>query len=203
MDYFFMSSLTQNVPSRLVVSYDIVCLWARNLLSRSSLYPPNMIPFLEFVYLVPKFHLPAHVPICQVNYSFNFTPLVGRTDGEAPERGWAAMNAVANSTKEMGPGSRRDTLDDHFGDYNWRKITAMGMFFIYDFVVISFITPLIAETFLRKMTEAVDERTKHVVAFEAFDSSLPVEETAEWTRLVQTWEKDSTRPNPFESKLRG
>ncbi|KAG5635682.1 hypothetical protein H0H81_010420 [Sphagnurus paluster] len=42
--------------------------------------------------------------------------LVGRTDGEAPKRGWAAVNAVTSSTKEMGPGSRHDTLDDHFGD---------------------------------------------------------------------------------------
>lgn len=51
---------------------------------------------------------------------------MGRTDGEAPERGWAAMNGLATSTKEMGPGSRRDTLDDHFGDYNWRKVISMG-----------------------------------------------------------------------------
>jgi hypothetical protein len=122
-----MSSLTQNVPLRIVLSYDIVCLWSRNLLARSGIYPPNMIPFLDFLYLVPKFHLPAHVAKCQANFSFNFMPLVGRTDGEAPERSWAAMNAVANSTKEMGPGSRRDTLDVHFGDYNWRKVTSIGM----------------------------------------------------------------------------
>lgn len=70
-------------------------------------------------FFVPKFHLNAHIQKCQVNYSFNFSPDVGWTDGEAPERGWAAINAVANSTKEMGPGSRHDTFDDHFGDYNW------------------------------------------------------------------------------------
>ncbi|KAF8995521.1 hypothetical protein BDZ89DRAFT_920324, partial [Hymenopellis radicata] len=56
-----------------------------------------------------------------LQYSFNTTPKVGRTDGEAPERGWAASNGAAASTKEMGPGSRLDTLDDHFGDQNWRK----------------------------------------------------------------------------------
>lgn len=80
---------------------------------------------LHATYLVPKFHLYAHQTDCQINYSFNLTPGVGRTDGEAPERGWAAMNPVASSTKEMGPGSRRDTLDDHFRDYNWRKIVAL------------------------------------------------------------------------------
>jgi hypothetical protein len=79
-----MSSLTQNVPHQIVLSYNIVCLWARNILSRSKIYPPNMIPFLQFVYLIPKFYLPAHIQKCQANFSFNFTPLVGCTDGEAP-----------------------------------------------------------------------------------------------------------------------
>jgi hypothetical protein len=83
-------------------------------------------PNLDMRFLVPKFHLPAHIPKCQADYSFNFTPFVGRTDGEAPERGWSETNAMAASTKEMGPGSRRDTLDDHFGDHNWGKIAKMG-----------------------------------------------------------------------------
>ncbi|KIK62910.1 hypothetical protein GYMLUDRAFT_242000 [Collybiopsis luxurians FD-317 M1] len=46
---------------------------------------------------------------------------VGCTDGEGVERNWSMQNALSGSTKKMGPGSRRDTLDDHFGDYNWRK----------------------------------------------------------------------------------
>ncbi|TFK57878.1 hypothetical protein BDN72DRAFT_732579, partial [Pluteus cervinus] len=74
-----------------------------------------------FTYLVPKFHLPAHVGKCQTQYSFNLHPHVGRTDGEAPERGWSHINPIAMSTSEMGPGSRRDTLNDHFGDWNWKK----------------------------------------------------------------------------------
>ena len=84
----------------------------------------NSVKYIRF--LVPKFHLPAHVEACNLAYSFNLTKGVGRTDGEAPERGWANINPAAQSTKEMGPGSRRDTLDDHFGDWNWKKITKMG-----------------------------------------------------------------------------
>ncbi|KAG2128893.1 uncharacterized protein EDB93DRAFT_1095798 [Suillus bovinus] len=34
------------------------------------------------------------------------------------ERGWANINPIASSIKEMGPGVRRDTLDDYFGDSN-------------------------------------------------------------------------------------
>ena len=129
MDYLYFSSIRNHSPSALVVSYDIACQWSRNLLLRSTTYPSELVGTratdLRLTFLVPKFHLYAHRTECQINYSFNLTPGVGRTDGESPERGWAAMNPVASSTKEMGPGSRRDTLDDHFGDYNWRKVTSL------------------------------------------------------------------------------
>jgi hypothetical protein len=132
MDYFLLSSLRDYDYKRLVISYDIACQWSRKLSARCGLYPENRIsasPAPDMLFLVPKFHLPAHVAACQIGYSFNLTPGVGRTDGEAPERGWSAANAMASSTREMGPGSRRDTLDDHFGDYNWRKITAFGIYY--------------------------------------------------------------------------
>ncbi|KAF8960091.1 hypothetical protein BDZ97DRAFT_1922493 [Flammula alnicola] len=122
MDYFFLSSIRDNIPQRIVVAYDIACQWGRNLRSRCDVYPPNALSSHNITFLVPKFHLPAHISQCQIDYLFNLVPGVGRMDGEAAERGWSAANAVATSTKEMGPGLHRDTLDDHFGDYNWRKI---------------------------------------------------------------------------------
>lgn len=134
MDYLYFSSIKNHSPKTVVVSYDIACQWSTNLTRRSATYPPELVSSaneLSVRYLVPKFHLYAHHTECQINYSFNLTPYVGRTDGESPERGWAAMNPVASSTKEMGPGSRRDTLDDHFGDYNWRKVTLLREIMIY------------------------------------------------------------------------
>ena len=56
-------------------------------------------------FLVPMFHLPAHIEKCHQDYSFNYAPGVGRTDGEAPEHGWSNLNDLAYSTREMGPGS--------------------------------------------------------------------------------------------------
>ena len=131
MDYFLLSTLRHHMYNliRLVISYDIACQWCRNSLARCRIYPENCVsvsPAPEIIFLVPKFHLPAHIAACQINYSFNLTPGVGRTDGEAPERGWSDANAMAASTREMGPGSRRDTLDDNFGDHNWQKITSFG-----------------------------------------------------------------------------
>jgi hypothetical protein len=54
-------------------------------------------------FLVPKFHLLAHVDKCQTAFSFNLTRGVGRTDGEAPERGWSDINPLSSQTKQMGP----------------------------------------------------------------------------------------------------
>ncbi|KAG6805446.1 hypothetical protein H0H92_015333 [Tricholoma furcatifolium] len=115
-----------------VVSYDIACQWSVNLKERMLKLDHDFFIFknsLQIRFFVPKFHMSAHVTACQTLFSFHYGLGVGRTDGEAPERGWAEINPIASSTKEMGPGSRRDTLDSHFGDYNWRKIINLGLFF--------------------------------------------------------------------------
>lgn len=83
------------------------------------------------LFLVPKFHLPTHVEVCNLQFSFNLMKGVGRTDGEAPERGWANINPAAQSTKEMGPGMQCDMRDDHFGNWNWKKTIKLGKLFIY------------------------------------------------------------------------
>ena len=133
MDYLFLLSLSQEELQELidlVISYDIACQWWLNLLARMLNYSKSIqidqAKITSFTYLVPKFHLPAHISRCQTQYSFNFHQHVGRTDGEAPERGWSHINPIATSTCEMGPGARIDTLNDHFGDSNWKKTYTMG-----------------------------------------------------------------------------
>ncbi|KAF8869824.1 hypothetical protein BD779DRAFT_1456434, partial [Infundibulicybe gibba] len=92
MDYFFLSSVQFDSPDTLVVSYDIACQWSRNLFKQMSTYPPDLHirqSTKSITFAVPKFHLPAHREHCQITYSLNFLPRVGRTDGEAPEHRWA------------------------------------------------------------------------------------------------------------------
>lgn len=130
MDFLFFSTLQNSAHEEIIVSYDIACQWSVNLWARMERYPRrlhlNHAGAQSFHFLIPKFHLPAHIMACQTTFSFNFNRYVGRTDGEAPERGWSHINPVATSTCEMGPGHRRDTLDDHFGDWNWKKTALMG-----------------------------------------------------------------------------
>ncbi|KAG2739545.1 hypothetical protein P692DRAFT_20755538 [Suillus brevipes Sb2] len=187
MDYLFFSSMQSSLEiSTLNISYNITCQWSKHLWTRMSAFPHQYHikhDLKSITFLVPKFHLPAHVAKCQSNFSFNFIKGVGRTDGEAPERGWADINPIATSTREMGPGSRRDTLDDHFNDWNWKKICAMGLIF------------------RRKYNFALIEVQEHVDDLENFEASLAADELVEWRKDIEAWEADRSQPNPFEAYL--
>ncbi|KAF9487007.1 hypothetical protein BDN71DRAFT_1485393 [Pleurotus eryngii] len=103
MDYIFFSSIksmASKIP-HIVALYDIACQWHIHLCCR----------YLR-VYNTP--HLQCLT--CQAQFSFNYTPSVGQTDREAPERGWDYLNPAANQTKEMGLGLRRNVLENLMGD---------------------------------------------------------------------------------------
>jgi hypothetical protein len=89
--------------------------------------PPAL--FVATRYVIPKLHIYGHGLKCQFKYSLNFLKWSARTNGEDIERWWAHLNPVSMSTKEMSPGARHDTLDDHAGAWNFRKITKFGLLF--------------------------------------------------------------------------
>jgi hypothetical protein len=131
MDYLFFSSMLHAYFIWLVMSYDIVCQWYVHLWERMLGFPDRLhidLEGKEVTFLVPKFHLPAHVEKCQTEFSFNLTRGIGCTDGEAPERGWSDINPLSAQTKQMGPASRRETIDDHFGDWNHKKVVGLGVY---------------------------------------------------------------------------
>ncbi|KAJ7714022.1 hypothetical protein B0H16DRAFT_1742933 [Mycena metata] len=190
MDYIFLRSVAGTDLVRLFVSYDIACQWHIHLWARMAQYENEILDLpgvagthQRFVtFLVPKFHLPAHIEACNLKFSFNLTRDVGQTDGEAPERGWANANPLAASTKEMGPGTRRDTLDDHFNDWNHKKIIALGY------------------QLRKKMLNAVPEMVKTRLALADMEESLGTEAVATWTEMAERWEENSGNPNPFETQ---
>jgi hypothetical protein len=108
MDYMFLRSVAGSDLLQFFVSYDIACQWRLHIWEHMIKYQDKTLTLDRrgrfFTFLIPKFHLPAHIEACNLKYSFNLTPHVGQTDGEAPERGWANANPLARSTKEMGPG---------------------------------------------------------------------------------------------------
>ncbi|KAI6017041.1 hypothetical protein EDC04DRAFT_2870152 [Pisolithus marmoratus] len=189
MDYAFFSAMQHSSCKVLNVSYDIACQWHKNLWTQMSALPPSMHLEHTAMYIrffVPKFHLPAHISKCHMLYSFNFLPGIGCTDGEAPERGWSSINPAASSTKEMGPGSRCDTLDDYFGDWNWKKLTSLGT------------------TLLHKLKDAICESAEHWGALQELENALMHDEPqafTEWKEEMYAWEADPSKMNPFDPRV--
>ncbi|KAG1735743.1 uncharacterized protein EDB91DRAFT_1238195 [Suillus paluster] len=176
MDYIMCSALLILAMSMINISYDIACQWHKRLWTQMEtmpewLSPPRQSSLIHFFVL--KFHIQAHVDKCRTNFSFNC---------EAPERGWSNINRVASSTKEMGPGARWDTFDDHFSDLNWKKITALG------------------RTLHKKMVEAVKWTKEHSEALAELEKTIQPALIAQWKAEVESWEEDNSSPNPFESR---
>ncbi len=127
IDYLLNSSLSHNAPNLVSISYDVGCIYCVRCPIRWTKYGYDTITNRGITWSVPMFHLNAHRERCRSVFSPYLLLYSARLNGEGVERRWAMTNGYAPSTKEMGPGSRRDVLDDVFGDQNWAKVTKLGM----------------------------------------------------------------------------
>ncbi|KAG6887903.1 hypothetical protein C0995_011726 [Termitomyces sp. Mi166 len=125
----------------------------------------------------------AHVVACQLVYSFHYGLGAGQTDGKAPGCRWVETNPLAPSTKEIGPGWQRNTLNCHFGDYNWRKVTSMG------------------HTLLKKFKAMTTDMSDHFIAHFELNALIPYDLLLKWGSKIKAWEQNKTNPNPFTPKV--
>ncbi|KAF8998463.1 hypothetical protein BDZ89DRAFT_1051589 [Hymenopellis radicata] len=183
MDYAICSALQDSHDlTDVLFSYDIACQWIKHFLERMSGVPEHLhLPEdMELNAAIPKGHCPGHQLSCQIQWAMGIQPGVGRTDGEAIERLWAFVPMCASSIKEMGPGSRADTLDDQFGFHNWCKLIGIGL------------------CFLRRSFKARAQELKQTALHADFTAHLPPDVVKRWTEWVEAWEKDKdNRPNPY------
>ncbi|KAI0045474.1 hypothetical protein FA95DRAFT_1473414, partial [Auriscalpium vulgare] len=188
MDYMLFSALSLSAPAikTLYVSYDIACSFSKNFKTRMLRYPTNFHIDPEALRLkwgVPKFHLIAHGPKCQYEFSLNNTDGVGRTHGEGVEGGWAELNPFALSTREMTGPARQENLDDACGGINWRK------------------TITIPSLVRKSLKVAVEAQRRQRVAFTEACENIPQETQDEWIAMMRAYEDDKTAPNPYEEPV--
>jgi hypothetical protein len=131
MDFIVLLMLMDTKPTSLMLSYNIACQWSQNLKMRVAQVLENMqlSPSIlqRIKYVIPKFHIYGHGHQCQTLFLLNFLPNSACTNGEEPEYWWAHIIPISISTREMTAGVRHNTIDDHVGSWNWRKITNLGM----------------------------------------------------------------------------
>ncbi|KAJ7017197.1 hypothetical protein C8F04DRAFT_1200847 [Mycena alexandri] len=133
-------------------------------------------------FVIPKMHIHSHTLASQVLFSLNFLLGAGQTDGEDIERPWANLGGVATSTREMGPGARRDTLDSHLSYWNWSKLIG------------------IAELLCTRLDKLRIEEREQTEAFEAFTQEQG-ERVEGWRAMVHAFEADPKKPNPYAMKV--
>ena len=129
MDYIFWSVLRRHGSTDIVASYDIACQYGvkfRERMQKFGSMSHALSPKVTLEFVIPMFHIIAHVDKCQTRHSLHYQPLMARTDGENIERGWANLNAMSMPTKEMSPGSCHDTLNKHLQGWNWTRIISLG-----------------------------------------------------------------------------
>ncbi|KAJ7799241.1 hypothetical protein B0H14DRAFT_3092830 [Mycena olivaceomarginata] len=161
--------------------------WWKLLMERLRELPPLVRYFLILpmvVFVIPKLHIHAHTLTCNVLYSLNLVPGSGQTDGEGIERPWANIGGIASSTRIMGPGARHDTVDDHWGHWNWQKLISL------------------AETLCRRLDNALEQEIVLTEALESF-SEQQKDRVDKWKKMVHDYEEDSTKKNPYEAVVSG
>lgn len=206
MDFIVWYSLLGAIISTLVLSYDIVCQWSRNLVKRHSQLPDAMrLPaniLSSILYFIPKFHIYGHGEKCQYIFSFNWQKWTARTNGEEPERWWAHINPISMSTKEMSPGGRHNVIDDHTASWNFRKIVNLGAWFLLTIIFIS-LYYLPGNTLSKLLKTAVIAQAKHKALFEKLNATFNPEVVKKWDDMVAAWNEDTSKPCPYEETENG
>ncbi|KIJ18404.1 hypothetical protein PAXINDRAFT_161377 [Paxillus involutus ATCC 200175] len=159
----------------LKVSYNIACQWHKGLWE-PRVHPRTARSAHALVRPAPRwiilhFRLPIYFA-----FSFNWSPGVGHTDSEVPERRGANIN---------GPGHCCNTLNDHFSDWNWKKVIGLGPWVLH------------------KIQEAIPECNKHIKDYHELTQSLKVKYPkllSQWQCEVEEWENDPSKLNPFVVK---
>lgn len=146
-----------------MISYDIACQWHPHLFSRLQSLPEHIridIPEGELRFVIPKYHFAGHKQKDHNQLSLNLTAGSCRTDGEEIERVWWKNDATAASTREMGPGSRHDTLEDHFGSINWQKGISLGTWLSY---AVFFLGLTVCRKIITKATHILSQGSSEVL----------------------------------------
>ncbi|KAJ7795048.1 hypothetical protein B0H14DRAFT_2621379 [Mycena olivaceomarginata] len=135
-------------------------------------------------FVIPKMHIKGHLIGCQDEFSLDRSPGSGQTCGEGIERPWAHIGGGGTSTQEMGPGSREDTLNGHWGSWNWQKLVGLG------------------EHLRTRLDRANKEYAEQLAAFTQF---LDGAGRPDWglEEMVEDFEADPSKKNPYALPMRG
>jgi hypothetical protein len=131
MNYSIFKALNYNMKGieAALISYDVMCQWSVHIKERvtGSDYL-KMQDNLKLRLAIGLFHIHGHQDACLARYSPSFVEGGRQIDGETIEKLWALLNKISRSTREMSTSHRREVIDDHMSDFNWKKLVNVGEF---------------------------------------------------------------------------
>lgn len=120
----------------LIIIYDSACRFKCNAYARCTSNPhspldqqfwPRLKPNSDFLkFYVNTFHQHSHIPECADVHSLQNSSQIGMVTGEEIETGWATLNHLQYSIREMDAGARVDMITAHMLKINKDKIRRMG-----------------------------------------------------------------------------
>ena len=112
-----------------LISYDVMCQWSVHMMERVNRSNYLSLPDnLELRLAIGLFHIHGHQDTCLARYSPSFIEGGRQIDGETIETLWAPLNEISRSTRGMSTSHRREVIDDHMNDSNWKKLIAIGKY---------------------------------------------------------------------------
>ncbi|KAE9398405.1 hypothetical protein BT96DRAFT_957616 [Gymnopus androsaceus JB14] len=118
------------------------------------------------------------LPFCQDYFNLLYTLGAAMSDMEGIERIWSGSGLLGTSTREMGPGSRQNTIEDYWHNWNWRKNVSQGVILC------------------KRLDRALKELSDQEDSFNTFQANQPQEVEA-WKKLVENFEHGQSTENPF------
>ncbi|PPR06471.1 hypothetical protein CVT24_002571 [Panaeolus cyanescens] len=183
MDFIILSALMGIALRRVIITYDIACQWSKNLDKRMKTFPEEMqvdTSTTKIDFAIPSWHINGHGQSCRENFNIGYLPGAGKTCGEEPEVNWSHVNPVAPSVREMAPPAHRETLNDHWNGWNFRR------------------TVYFRNEFRRRFKEAAYMSKKQQEIYDQLTATFGAKCIKEWTNMVTEYEADRSKPNPYE-----
>ena len=129
MDYSIFNALNFNMEgiNSALICYDVMCQWSVHMMERvngsNHLILAND---LQLKLAISLFHIHGHQDTCLARYSPSFIEGTRQIDGKTIETLWAPLNEISRSTRGMSTSHRREVIDDHMNDSNWKKLVDIG-----------------------------------------------------------------------------
>ncbi|KAG1877467.1 hypothetical protein F4604DRAFT_1680133 [Suillus subluteus] len=169
MDYSICNAVkypSGDIGSALII-YDVACQWSIHFRERvDQSYHLSLPPSIKILPAIGKFHLSAHKLLCFPRFSLNFITGAGHIDGEILETLWAPFNKISPTSRSMTLAHRKEVLDDHMRDSNWKKLVG------------------IVKLLLKKYLQAAQGVSDTQGPYEELTKSLDLANVQEWKKAA-------------------